>query len=414
MHKWERRLKDLAHLLTNCGTTYYDPDLFRLNTNQFLQTSRTVTFIIQKNKASIPDFDTWYQRNVLTPWAGDSLMSWARDSRNVIEKEGDLELHSSIRLTLLFSYLSPDDVVLPDTRNELLFDNVTRLLRLARAKLPTTVADDAALKLERRWVANSLPDKELVYALTYIYSRLYEVCSSLARQLGSEINRQVPEPTELDPASNDVAHVRYIKLSSLNIGRLANIRMKADPNFKPPSALVMLREELRGTAKPNSLRETVEYFGRFAKFTFEFHGNHRPMLFLFDDHWEQIDFLTTDFADQADKYIFWRTVAERAAYLRAYGLVWVSESWIRNAKEMDSVAIRNLTILGERLHVVGADVTNARHVVAWNIRRPDPTAGPVLESVPDDDPLETGGSWYFLVPILEAMREARPEAKTSG
>jgi len=51
---WERRLKDLSHLLKCCIDTYFDPELFRLNLNQFLQTARTVTFIIQKNKK--PDY----------------------------------------------------------------------------------------------------------------------------------------------------------------------------------------------------------------------------------------------------------------------------------------------------------------------------------------------------------------------
>ena len=50
---WERRLKDLSHLLKCCIDTYFDPELFRLNLNQFLQTARTVTFIIQKNKNQI-------------------------------------------------------------------------------------------------------------------------------------------------------------------------------------------------------------------------------------------------------------------------------------------------------------------------------------------------------------------------
>lgn len=40
---WERRLKDLSHLLKCCIDTYFDPELFRLNLNQFLQTARTVT-----------------------------------------------------------------------------------------------------------------------------------------------------------------------------------------------------------------------------------------------------------------------------------------------------------------------------------------------------------------------------------
>jgi hypothetical protein len=33
-----------------CAATYFDHELFRLNTNQFLQTARTVTFLIQKNR----------------------------------------------------------------------------------------------------------------------------------------------------------------------------------------------------------------------------------------------------------------------------------------------------------------------------------------------------------------------------
>ena len=86
MRPWERRLRDLAQLLRNCGETYFSPDLFRQNTNQFLQTSRTVTFIIQKNKADTPGFEAWYKTNVLQPWSNDPVMSWAKDARNVIEK----------------------------------------------------------------------------------------------------------------------------------------------------------------------------------------------------------------------------------------------------------------------------------------------------------------------------------------
>src|SRR5258706_14701498 len=124
MHKWERRLKDLAQLLTNCGSTYFDPELFRQNTNQFLQTARTVTFIIQKNKNSIPTFDDWYKNAVLTPWSSDAVMIWAKDSRNVIEKEGDLEMHSTLRLTLLSSYRESLDVVIPNSKAEILEANI--------------------------------------------------------------------------------------------------------------------------------------------------------------------------------------------------------------------------------------------------------------------------------------------------
>ena len=89
---WERRLKDLSFVLANCAQTYFDPELFRMHTNQFLQTARTVTFIIQKNKGGIPEFEAWYSSEVQENWRMDEVMLWARDARNKIEKVGDLEL----------------------------------------------------------------------------------------------------------------------------------------------------------------------------------------------------------------------------------------------------------------------------------------------------------------------------------
>ena len=183
MRPWERRLKDLARLLENCESTYFDPELFRMNTNQFLQTARTVTFIIQKNKASIPDFENWYQANVLDPWASDARMQWAKDSRNTIEKVGDLELHSSLSATLIIGYLEETDIHVDVGREELIGANIKRLIRFAEKKLPSGVSRDAVVKIERKWVANSLPEWELLTALAYVYGRAREVCQKLAKHL---------------------------------------------------------------------------------------------------------------------------------------------------------------------------------------------------------------------------------------
>src|SRR4051812_48993799 len=119
MQPWERRLLDLGHLLKSCYKTYMEPNLFRMNTNQFLQTSRTVTFILQKNKNSIPDFESWYE--ALTRfWRDDAVMTWAKDARNLVEKEGDLELNSALHLALLFSYIAENDVRVEVGKTELL------------------------------------------------------------------------------------------------------------------------------------------------------------------------------------------------------------------------------------------------------------------------------------------------------
>ena len=65
--------------------------------------------------------------------------------------------------------------------------------------------------------------------------------------------------------------------------------------------------------------------------------------------------LTTSFEDQAEKYIFWRLVADRIKYLKPDSLLWVCEGWLRNGQAFGTTSIRNLPIAGEFLEVVAMD-----------------------------------------------------------
>lgn len=404
MRPWERRLRDLAQLLRNCGETYFSPDLFRQNTNQFLQTSRTVTFIIQKNKATIPDFDFWYKANVLDPWATDPVMSWAKDARNVIEKEGDLEMQSMLQITVLYSYLSDEDMVLEVTREELLQASIDRLFQTARRKLPPGIADAAVLKIQRRWVANTLPDRELIYAFTYAYSQLHRVCNALSAHLSSALDSSVPHPTTIDPSSNDVAKVRFMKFGKPGVGRHTSVRIDADPSFQPLPALLRLKEELESSPKPASLAEVVAMHAKMAQLIFEHYGNHVPMLALYDKEWNQIDFMSTAFTDQAEKYLFWRNAADRAFYLKAFAVIWTSESWLRDLKEHQDRPIRELPIVGEQLHVIGADASDAHEIVAWNITRTNGESHPVLAPLKPEEVSRQPGHIFFIKPVIAAMK----------
>ena len=406
MKPWERRLRDLAQLLSNCGETYFSPDRFRQNTNQFLQTSRTLTFIIQKNKGAIPDFDAWYKANVLQPWATDPVMSWAKDARNVIEKEGDLEMKSILQVAVLYSYLADEDMVLEVTRKELLRASIEQLLNAAHRMLPPGIADAAVLKIQRRWVANTLPDRELIYALTYAYSQLHRVCSALAKHRNSALDSSIPHPTSIDPSSNDVARVRFIKLNKPGVGRHNITRINADPSYKPSLALLRLKDEFESAPKPASLAEMVAKHAKLAQITFEQHGNHVPMLALYDKDWNQIDFMSTAFTDQAEKFLFWRNAADRAFYLKAYAVVWTSESWLRDLKEHQDRPISELPIIGEQLHVVGADATGRHEVAAWNITRTSGASHPVLVPLASDDVYRQPGHIFFIKPVVAAMKTA--------
>jgi hypothetical protein len=83
----DQRLADGHRFWHQAETVYFDPDGFRLAAQSAIQTLRSVTFILQKNKHAIAGFGQWYEG-----WQkrlrADELMRWIVDARNRIEKGG--------------------------------------------------------------------------------------------------------------------------------------------------------------------------------------------------------------------------------------------------------------------------------------------------------------------------------------
>lgn len=399
---WERRLEDLAHLLQGCSETYFDPDLFRRNTNQFLQTARTVTFIIQKNKADIPDFDSWYGKQVLDGWAQDQVMTWAKDARNTIEKEGDLDINSTLKVSLIYSYLEEEDLAVPCGRSELLGAGVKQLVRFAQKHLPTGVADAAGIRIERSWITTGLDSLELLQALVYVYSRLYDCCRSLAGQLARSLPTSIPEPSELAGLGDVARHVRLVKLRDLQTYHFRTWRMRAKSEDELPDEFKDRVRELTGElGKPCDFQSAVAYYQGMAQATFSQWGNHIAMLFLLNEDWSVQYMVTPILADQTDKYFFWRMIGERVRVQRPRGLVHIAEVWIRDLKAYPGLPMRELPIKGECLQTCLIDTDGNRSITTWDIHRTEenarPTLGPPVEAEESDKRV------FFLVPAMRSM-----------
>lgn len=190
--------------------------------------------------------------------------------------------------------------------------------------------------------------------------------------------------------------------------------MNADPDFKASPEFTKIKSELEQSGMPTNVHEAVEVTANIAKATFDQFGNHVPMLFLFDEKWKQIDFLTTAFVDQADKFIFWRNAADRVRYLRAFGFVWVCEYWMRSMKDRKDVPFRELPIIGERLHVVGSDAKDELHAVTWNICRATDGTKPILENVDKGGVFGDDGTFFFVAPMVTAMKSTRQDQQRAG
>ena len=408
MNAWERRLRDLWTILENCHATYMEPELFRLNTNQFLQTSRTVTFIIQKNKESIPNFESWYQTSVLNAWKSDKIMVWAKDSRNLIEKEGDLELFSKLDLTLFFSYIIEQDTKIQCGRTELLKSSTKKLLKLAHKNLPPHLIESSAIKIERYWVANSLPDWELLHAMSYIYRNIHQCCHSLALHLGSRLDSTIESPTSLEPQREIACQIQYLKLSDLDFHTSHTKRIHLDKTFSPPQNVKNAIQGLRNKmSSSDTIEKTLDALTEMAEHTFLHYGNHVPMLFLFNSDWKAIDMFSVHFNDRVEKYIFWRNVADRIKVSQASGIAWIGESWIRNGAQMRTSSISELPITGERLHVSVLGNGGEFIETQWEIIRASDGSPPGLRKLESTDLFKQIP--YYLAPSLHVLGIPYPE-----
>ncbi|WP_150912542.1 hypothetical protein [Marinobacter halotolerans] len=396
---WERRLDDLAHILESCGSSYFDPDRFRRNTNQFLQTSRTITFIIQKKKSEIPDFENWYSVNVVEPWRDDELMKWAKDARNKVEKQGDLDINSELKVTLFFSYLSEEDVSIDCGIDELLNAGVKKLIRFAQKSLPSAISDAAAVKIERKWVTEKIESYELLYALGYVYSRVYDCCYKLAKHLGRSFPEKLLSPSDVSSLHQDSRKVQMVKMSDLKTYSISYYPRKIRRNEVPDK----IKDIFKGQrlVAPHDFDSLVEYYKSMAILTFNHWKYHQSMTFLIAEDWSVQDMISPVYEDQVDKYFFWRLIEEKVRSQNTYCVLTISEAWLRQIVNNQHLPIRKMPIKGEFLQLMAFDRENHRASLHWPIERATPDSEPTLgpERIDDMDHAPP----YILIPAMRGM-----------
>ncbi|MGE8211650.1 MAG: hypothetical protein ACN6RH_19300 [Stenotrophomonas rhizophila] len=312
-------------------------------------------------------------------------MQWAKDSRNKIEKEGDLDLHSALTMTLFWSYIAEQDISLVTGREELLQAGAKRLIRFARRNLPSGVVDSSAVRIERRWVANTLPEWELLQAFSYIYAAHYRMCQGLAAHIGETLNVKVPSPDALFAARESAMRTAYLKLADMRVHSQNVEIVKFDRSTISPEREALLAPVKDAASSARNLDDVFESLCAMASSTFEHDGYHVPMVFMYDESLREVGMMSVHFGDRVDKYIFWRGVADRVAVTRAKLVVIVGEMWVRDMRTFTyAQGLDKLPITGERLSVAGLDHLGVCRSRSWDVVRTSPGAKPSLELVAPD------------------------------
>lgn len=360
LHAVDRRLDDLHRQWHQAEQAYFDPEAFRVAIQTAIQTARTVSFILQSNKALIPDFDTWYQgwqerlRSI-------PLMRWMVDARNRIEKQGDLESHSWVRAEILASHL--DEGPQEDVPAEL-FEGPKHILdRVPKNALGEHIFKDGVLRIERRWVENSLPDYELLDAVAIAYGHLSFLVADAHRQMG------LPEPTvtteggEL-PYDHAMAGGRMPCMIGHNENRLLDIWIATGKPLEFEAHHVTLdREEAEEAAKRYGIeaigdrsddrdpRSHARYFFEMARRMFLHDGYHVFMVMIFKDG-RPIDMREVRIEEHGQKYVFMRSLANDVLRMGGDAVLMISEVW--HAKPDPAFAYRRVVDMPGREEALAA------------------------------------------------------------
>lgn len=337
-----KRLQD-AHLLWHQATAKYgNVEAFRANLNACIQALRNVTFVLQKEKARIPNFEFWY-----SGWQdklrADLVLRWLIEARNRIVKEGDLETRSTVRVAIVMSYFEPpyfEFAVHP-------LKPIDELIKtIVRQELPESIRKGGLLRVERRWIAESLPNHELLEALAHCYGVLAALVQDAHAQSG------VPgcqiyirgEDGSLKPLETSSIYLKgrlpcmvtkgesrtvWIKLSTGEF--LRPITISAVPRISVEEIEVrygpLVGKALSVKRKPSSIREHAEKLFEFAKDLLRADGYHITMaiLILSSGRWR---FMEVAPEDQSDKYMLWSQLALEVERYGVVGIIVISEAWM--------------------------------------------------------------------------------------
>jgi len=347
------RLAEVRHFIQEAEKNYFVPDLFRINLNAAIQSSRNVTFVVQAQKSEIAGFDSWYNE-WQSKMRAQPLLKWLVDARNHIVKQGDLKVNSILRVGLVLSYY---DIPQQEFEVPIRFDVGQILKRVKLPSLPRDVAENAYLRIERRWVVNDLPDREILDVLRYGLAVLEALVEDLRRHV---LEPGSPTKYSPDPPSKDSVFDPRILLIRLKDGSLAvDMASKTIPIDPDDRERVMERYgvpplPISATKGKASLRETAEYFMDYATRVLRKDGYHMSLAILIPDSGPG-KLIGIEARDNAEKYLIWRKLADDVRRVGATRVIAVSETWVA-AFDKDAPYRRPVDApkKEEALHVIAA------------------------------------------------------------
>jgi hypothetical protein len=332
-----RRLKEINKFWQQACSDYQDLDEFLSSINALIQALRNLTFILQSNKDSIPGFDTWYIKKQ-EEMRKNELLSWLVDSRNRIVKQEDLKLKSVAKISIV----NWNEQKLLEFDINPLLRPMEILIFIPQEEIKKILKDsrDGALKIERKWVIDTLPNYETLNALATCYLELKSIVKDSYIQAGISINT-INELLDIEKTGfiktkkvPDNDSVVFFDLKTNKPIKAHSKRFAASPSIKKKASIRYNMDESI-SSKPKDIGDPFEYLEtmcKVAKNILTIDGNHIPLVHIFfKDRPPQI--MTIPTADKTEQYVLMRHLGEIIHGKKATGMIFILEYWL--SKNLD-------------------------------------------------------------------------------
>ncbi len=311
--------------------SYFDPEQFRVKLQAAIQSFRSVTWVLQSQKALMPDFDKWYasKQNLMR---ADPKMRWLVEARNYIEKQGDLSTRSRFLVTFSNSWN-------PEPEREYKFgpDVVPKdVAKLIANSIPNAKINEAALlKFDRTWVDSMLPEEEVLTTLIHCFLVLRSVVDSAHELIIPEVacadRSQRRKTNDTMPAAMAGVSFPATKWFKLLHGQLLDYSVKKvtiDREIfeKYAAENPGIKKAAKGLTRTGTFREQCQGFFEMARFLLQKDGYHIPTVIYEAGGMPQ--FCQVKMDDRAEKHVLMRELAAVCRRHQATWFIFIGEAWL--------------------------------------------------------------------------------------
>lgn len=323
-----KRLDNTRQLWQEALGEYRDPDAFCLRVNSLLSAARTVTWILQKELAHEAGFRDWYQVRQ-EEMKADPLMRWLVGARNMIEKQGDLDLRSTARVSVVASWLPA-----PVAEFEVppLISAAQIAASVDTSEIPEEVRKHGYLRVERRWVAKSLPNHELLEGIAHCVGQLDEVIEGAHKQFCdfmSSGDSGTHRPASRLPGMEASRESRSASLH-LVTGDFIGVQSSTPDLSTTVDADVEERYGRFWESAPKPPGRAIDQaivYHEWGKTFLKRDGNHAPFVWLFRDG-KPVRMGQMFPEDQQDKMLMMERLAGEVERLSADAVIVSTEAWM--------------------------------------------------------------------------------------